>query len=54
VPLLSTGIFLIKKHKNPNFWWNFKVPQADCLWADFGKIWQLWAILGNFGQIQLP
>jgi hypothetical protein len=21
----------------------FKVPQANCLWADFDKIWQFWA-----------
>jgi hypothetical protein len=22
-------------------------------WADFGKFWQFWAVLGSFGQILL-
>jgi hypothetical protein len=25
--------------KNLNFWWYFKVPQANFLWANFDKNW---------------
>jgi hypothetical protein len=46
-------IFFLEKNKNLNFWWYFKVPQANCFWADFDKIWQFWAVLGCFGQSQL-
>ena len=35
------------KMSNLNFWWYFKVLQANCLWTNFGNI------LGNFGQIIL-
>jgi hypothetical protein len=42
--------FFYEKHSNLNFWWHFKVSQANCLWADFGKFWQL---LGSFGQHRL-
>jgi hypothetical protein len=45
--------FSLKKIKIQKIWWYFKVPQANCFWADFDKIWQFWAILGCFGQIQL-
>jgi hypothetical protein len=26
------------KHQNLNFWWYFKVPQANCPWADFATL----------------
>jgi hypothetical protein len=42
VPLLHIEILIFKKHYNINFWWHFKVPQANCLWANLG-------ILGSFG-----
>jgi hypothetical protein len=35
--------FTFAKHLNLNFWWQFKVCQANCLWADFGKFGQFWA-----------
>jgi hypothetical protein len=35
-------ILFLKKYQNLNFWWYFKVPQANGLWADFDKIWQFW------------
>jgi hypothetical protein len=44
VPLLHIEILIFKKHYNINFWWHFKVPQANCLWANL-------AILGSFGWI---
>jgi hypothetical protein len=31
---LHIEIFIFEKHYNPNFWWHFKVPLANCLWAD--------------------
>jgi hypothetical protein len=42
--------FIFKeKDQNLNFWWYFKVPQANCFWADFGRFGQFRAHLGNFG-----
>jgi hypothetical protein len=41
--------FFFEKNKNLNFWWHFKVPQANCFWVDFDKIWLFWL----FWQIQL-
>jgi hypothetical protein len=41
--LLYKEIFIFEKHSNLNFWWHFKVPQANCLWANFGNFWQFWA-----------
>jgi hypothetical protein len=32
-------IFLKIKNQNPNFWLYFKVPQANCFWVDFDRIW---------------
>jgi hypothetical protein len=43
VPRLCTRFLFFEKRQNLNFWWYFKVLQANCLWADFGKIWQFWA-----------
>jgi hypothetical protein len=34
-------IFIYEKHKNLNFWWHFKVPQPDCLWANFSSFGQI-------------
>jgi hypothetical protein len=34
------GQFLFEKHQNLKFWWHFKVPQANCLWANFGSFGQ--------------
>jgi hypothetical protein len=42
-----------EKYQNLNFWWYFKVPQANCYWTNFDIIWQFWYVLGYFGQIQL-
>ena len=39
---LHIKICIFEKHSNFNFWWYFKVPQANCLWVDFGKSWQIW------------
>jgi hypothetical protein len=40
--------FFGKTLKSQFFGGNFKVPQANCHWVDFGKIWQFWAVLGKF------
>jgi hypothetical protein len=48
VPPLHTKFFIFEKYQNLNFWWYFKVPQANCLWAKFGKIWQFWQYWANF------
>jgi hypothetical protein len=37
----------LKKNQNLNFWWYFKVRQANCFWADFDKIWQFWTDSGT-------
>jgi hypothetical protein len=41
--LLHIELFIFEKNQKLKFWWYFKVPQANCLWANFGKIWQFWA-----------
>jgi hypothetical protein len=38
---LYRGFFFWKK-LNLNFWRYFKVPQANCLWTNFDKIWHFW------------
>jgi hypothetical protein len=39
---LHIEIFIFEKHQNLKFWWHFKVPQANCLWANFGGFGQIW------------
>jgi hypothetical protein len=39
---LHIEIFIFEKHLNLNFWLYFKVPQANCLWANFGSFGQFW------------
>jgi hypothetical protein len=36
-------LFSGKKLKSQFLVVNIRVPQANCLWVDFDKIWQFWA-----------
>jgi hypothetical protein len=49
----STHVLLVflKKYQDLNYWWYFKVSQANCLWVDFSRCWQFWGILGRFCRI---
>jgi hypothetical protein len=40
MPPLHIELFIFEKHKNLNFWWYLKVPQANCFWANFGSFGQ--------------
>jgi hypothetical protein len=51
VLLLYIEAFVFEKYQNLNFWWYFKVPQANCLWENFGKFWQFGAGLHRFCYI---
>jgi hypothetical protein len=33
--------FIFEKYENLKFWWHFKVPQANCFWANFGSFGQI-------------
>ena len=33
--------FFFEIHQNLNFWWYFKILQANCLWANFGSFGQI-------------
>jgi hypothetical protein len=44
VPLLHIEILVLKNTKMLIFGGISKF----CLWADFGKFWQFWAVLGKF------
>jgi hypothetical protein len=39
----TNRLLVLKKHQILNFWWYFKISQAICFWANFGKFWQFWA-----------
>jgi hypothetical protein len=43
VALLQVEIFIFEKYQNFDFWRNFKV-------SSLGRFWQIWAVLGSFGQ----
>ena len=36
-------VFSFEKNQDPKFWWYFKVPHANCLWANFSTFGQIWA-----------
>ena len=45
-------IFLGKKLKS-QFWWYSKVPQANCLWANFGSFGQFWVDLATMAMVDI-
>jgi hypothetical protein len=49
VPWLHVDFIFFEKYENLKFWWHFKVPQANCLWADFGSFGQFGKVWADFG-----
>jgi hypothetical protein len=46
--------FYIEKYQNLTFWWYFKVPQANCFWADFDNFGQFWANFATLAILSKP